>query len=296
MKRPDTAKQRGMAIALVLWMVAAMALTVTAVSHFAAGDINMAVLRLQQAQADAAGRGAALLVLREQAKNLDGQALGNGQDGEPEASMAESGPLSKRYTFGQLDVMATVRPAGALVALNGADPTVLSVLFAQIGGADRSRAANLAQGVVDYRDQSSPVSFAAMYHPGFRYREELLLVPGMERRIYDRVKAFVSPYGSASEVAGAAPRQLAEALGLEVSEDDAERAVGAARSGVNAPAAGGGTLTFDNMYSRAGSDSDAQLVEVEVRFPDDTVLGQQIWVAADGVTILRALAPYKIKG
>ena len=289
-------KQHGMAIALVLWMVAAMALTVTAISHFAAGDINVAVLRLQQAKADAAGRGAALLILRDQAKNSHEQEVNDNPRLASEANMAPSGALSKRYTFGQLDVIATVRPAGALVALNGADPKVLSKLFAQIGGANSSQAANLAQGVVNYRDQSSPVSFAAMYHPGFRYREELLLVPGMERRIYDRIKAFVSPYGSASEVVGAVPSQLAEALGLEVSSDSSGQADEAGGTGAISSAINGDTLTFDNMYSRARDGNEAKLVEVQIRFPDDTVLRQQIWVGSDGVTILRALPPYRIKG
>ena len=290
------ANQQGMAIALVLWMIAAMALTVAAISHFAAGDINIALLRLQQAKADAAGRGAALLILQDKAIKSNGQQSKDNPDVESDAEMAGSGSLSRRYTFGQLDVMVTVRPADALVALNGADLEVLSMLFTQIGGSNPSQAANLAQGVVDYRNQSSPVSFAAMYHPGFRYREELLLVPGMERRIYDRVKAFVSPYGSASEVVGAAPRQLAEALGLEVSENTAEPVDEPVSAGTNTPATSSELLTFDNMYSRARGGNEAQLVEVQVRFPDDTVLGQQIWVGSDGVTILRALPPYRIKG
>ena len=58
--------QQGFAIALLLWMIAGMS-TVAAVIHFARADIAMAELRLDEARAQALGRGAALLAVRDKA-------------------------------------------------------------------------------------------------------------------------------------------------------------------------------------------------------------------------------------
>ena len=47
--------QSGFAIALLLWMIAGMSLTVAAVIHFARFDTSMAELRLREAKARESG-------------------------------------------------------------------------------------------------------------------------------------------------------------------------------------------------------------------------------------------------
>ena len=67
---PREANQ-GFALALLLWMIAGMSLTVAAVIHFARTDTGLAELRLTEAKARALGEGVALLALGESHARTD---------------------------------------------------------------------------------------------------------------------------------------------------------------------------------------------------------------------------------
>ena len=71
----NASQQSGFAIALLLWMIAGMSLTVAAVIHFAYEDTGMAELRVREAKVQALGRGVAYLLLRDSAWQHTGRRL-----------------------------------------------------------------------------------------------------------------------------------------------------------------------------------------------------------------------------
>ena len=101
----SASRQDGFAIALLLWMIAGMSLTVAAVIHFAQEDTGMAELRVREAKARALGRGVAYLLLRDSALATYGAASG----GADPASQSERGEpdsdkqtlFTKQYRFGR---------------------------------------------------------------------------------------------------------------------------------------------------------------------------------------------------
>ena len=197
--------QSGFAIALLLWMIAGMSLTVAAVIHFAHEDTGMAELRVREAKAQALGRGVAYLLLRDSALAAYG-AASEGADpalqteqGEPESEKQTL--FTKQYQFGDdWSVTGTLRPSSGFVSLNNADRDELMMLFTGLGKVSDTNAMAMADGVLEYRND----------FPGFRYPEELLAVAGSSRVVYDNVKPYVHAYRTGSLSAGSAPSQLAD--------------------------------------------------------------------------------------
>ncbi len=116
------------------------------------------------------------------------------------------------------------------VSLNKAEAPVLARLFESAGLA-RDEAEELAQCVLDWRDQDSnfqhpqygaedsyyadlAVPYASKDAP-FDFPEELLLIKGMKREIFDKIRPFVTAHGTGVVNLNTAPRPTLEALGLE---------------------------------------------------------------------------------
>ncbi|MCH1611121.1 MAG: hypothetical protein L7S53_07425, partial [Luminiphilus sp.] len=122
----NASQQSGFAIALLLWMIAGMSLTVASVIHFAHDDTGMAELRIREAKAQALGRGVAQLLLRDSALATYGAAS---QGTDPALQTEQGGPegeeqtlFTKRYQFGEgWVVTGTLRPSSGFVSLNNAD-------------------------------------------------------------------------------------------------------------------------------------------------------------------------------
>ena len=154
-------KQTGFAIALLLWMIAGMSLMVAAVIHFAQSDIGMAELRLNEARAQAVGRGAVLLALREKA--MKGFAETTAEDVFESPDQPERNAAIEYVFAGGMTARVSIKPANAFVSLNDAAEAELTKLFAEVGGANEGEAAIMAQAVIDYRYQ----------YPGFRATEDI---------------------------------------------------------------------------------------------------------------------------
>jgi len=181
------ASERGFAIALLLWMIAGMSLTVAAVIHFARADIGLVETRVREAKVRAMGRGVALLILRDSAMSTGAtEHVSDDDETLDQEGASDSGKLfSKSYQFkGGWRVDAKLRPATGLLPLNSVSHEELAWVFMELGGVDEQVAENMVEGVMDYRYE----------FPGFRYREELLGVKGASRAVYDRVKHFVHPF------------------------------------------------------------------------------------------------------
>ena len=276
--------QRGVALALVLWLLAGMALTAAAMINLSRANLVAMEFYLRQTQAEALGRGASLLVLRE-------QRLANQQPSAPNAEQNPDAPFVRRYVFGEIVVSARIRSGTGLVSLNTAEESTLRALFTGLAGLDNSEVSRAIDAIQAYRQSVFTESTTAIDHIGFRYREELLVQSGMTLDGYDKIKQFVHTFDTGDVDVDDADPTLSGVLGQADPETGPYRSVsraGAGRSsGVSKPSSG---LTFDSIYAQRakGGAADINLVEVSVGYPDGQSFRQLVWVEGDGVTILRA--------
>jgi len=304
-------RQHGMAVVLVLWMIAGMSLTVAALIHFSRGDTEAIEFRLQQTRADAVGRGVALLAIRDERLS---QLQGN-SDGQENTIAAETSNFIKAYSLGGVEALAAIVPGNRLLSLNDASEDNLVFLFESVGEASRGQAQQLTQSVINYRSQSSVVSFDAMYHPGFRYREELLALPGMSRAVYDRVRSWVHAFRTGdSELGGARDNPLegpamagmnTEGNVISATPVEPVRGMGGQTPASSALPGGGaearatddGRLTFESMFRRMEGEMKAgtapTLVVVKTTFGDDSHFYQMVWVDSGTNSVVSAQAPVR---
>ena len=210
-------KQRGVAIVLVMWLVAAMSITVSGALALAREEIGLASSRLGEAQAFALGKGIARLAVMDHARAQT--AVDENGDLDP------GGPsrvFRSRYEIDDLTVYATVYPASGFVSVAESDPAVWQQLLSGVGGMDNVAAATLAEQIVN--SELDTTASAGSGPPGSfqfysRYRqarsavyvEQLLVVEGMNRAVYDRIRTSISPFnvGSGVDPAVAPPEMLA---------------------------------------------------------------------------------------
>ena len=268
--------EAGFAIALLLWMIAGMSLTVAAVLHFAKADTSMVELRIREAKARAIGRGAAMLALRDSAMSAympEDAGRASEQELQSENGGYENpGESGAQYEFKDgWSVSVTMRPSNGYVSLNDAEAESLERVFVELGGMGASAAARMAQGVVDYR----------YVYPGFRYREELLAVDGVSRHAYDRVKDYVHPFRSGQLSAASAVAALGDIL-----PEDAAVAERGESSNTDFQETPGGMVTFESVAAkieqRSGvSDTTITALEMRHEIAGDVTLEQIIWASPE---------------
>ncbi len=166
------ARQRGVALAIVLWFIAGMSLLVAGIVAHARVDTHMAQLHVARAKAAAAGDGAIQLMMVDLM-----------------TSEEESGALPVgNYRVGDVGVTVALVPVAGLIDLNGASVEVLAALFQLAGGLREEEARLLAETVVQSRS-AGPAPGAA---PGrLNALEDLLRVPGASRTLLDAVRDFI---------------------------------------------------------------------------------------------------------
>ena len=174
--------QRGVALALVIWFVAGMALLVSGIVAEARIDTRMAQLHYFRAQVAAAGDGAINLALAEQySRKLGGRA----------------GLKSQLvYKIGRHEVRIRMIPGEWLVNVSEEPLPVLSELFSLSRGYAAATPRELAVSVVNYRGDDALTAF---FSP-----QDVLRVPGVDRGVYDAVRDYItvanlSGTGSAAE-------------------------------------------------------------------------------------------------
>ncbi len=186
-------RQRGLALVLVLWMVAALIVTATGVVHAVRGEVRAVSFFRESAMAGAHADAAIVLAARE--------VMGQQQ--------AESRLQQIEITFEQSAVSVQVIPLSGLVDLNAAAEPLLTELIAVAGDVDRGRAASLAQRIVDWRDLdgdphpagAEDAAYAAAGSP-FRTRggpfeapEDLLQVLDIDFDLYSRLRPLFTVHG-----------------------------------------------------------------------------------------------------
>lgn len=168
---PPVNRERGVALAIVVWFIAGMSLLVAGIVAQARVDTQMAQTHVARAKAMAAGDGAIQLMMVE-AMTARGEA---------------DGPPVGNYRLGDIEVAVTLVSAAGLIDLNSAPADLLSALFQRAGGLQQDEARLLAESVVQSRSagrgRRDGVQLDAI--------EDLLRVPGSSRTLLDSVRDFI---------------------------------------------------------------------------------------------------------
>ncbi|MDA9987997.1 hypothetical protein N9E47_03290 [Luminiphilus sp.] len=217
--------QQGAALVLVMWLVAAMAITVGGALALSRDEVNLASARLGEAQTFVIGKGIARLAVLDRAR---ARAATN-DDGEVDPA-ALTRVFTTQYELDGFSILATVYPASGFVSVAEADPDVWRQLLAGVGALDEASAASLAQQIVETElEATSAGSGPAGSFQSFSrerqsrsgvYVEQLLGVKGMNRAVYDRIRPSISPFNVGSGVdATASPPEMRAAFGSGVEDE-----------------------------------------------------------------------------
>lgn len=187
-------RDRGVALILVLWLVAALSVLVSALVATARTDLRGAQLVRLQVEHAALGDGA----IRLAAAQLT----------IPQ-TMADP-PREFHFTLDGQQVVVDVLPGSAFIDLNRAPVELLRDMFIYGGGIPPEEAEVMASRVIDWRDPDTAAlpngaedpAYEAAGSP-FRTRggpfesvEDLIQVLGVEPDLYDKIKDLVGIYGA----------------------------------------------------------------------------------------------------
>ncbi|MCH1609788.1 MAG: hypothetical protein L7S53_00630 [Luminiphilus sp.] len=219
-------RQQGVAMVLVMWLIAAMGITVGGALALAREEIGLASSRLGEAQAFALGKGVARLAVLDRARAQTAV----DENGDPDPA-GQTRVFKARYEVDDLIVSATVYPASGFVSVAESDPDVWRQLLSGLGGLDDGTAAILAEQIVNSDVEttasagSGPATSFQFYsrHRQARsavYVEQLLGIEGMNRAVYDRIRPSISPFNVGSGVDSAvAPPEMQAAFGASSDEE-----------------------------------------------------------------------------
>ncbi len=170
------ARQQGVALAIVVWFLAAMSLLVAGIVFQARVDIRLAQTHIAKAKAVAAGDGAIQLMLAalksKQFKSFRGR-----------------GTPTMDFAVGELPVSVLLVPTSGLIDLNGASRELLAMLFAAHDNASGVDAQLMADNVIKWRAQGRRGPGQGLR---FQSIEDLLQVEGMSRALLERVRDSVA--------------------------------------------------------------------------------------------------------
>ena len=265
MNRPRS--QQGAALVLVMWLVAAMAITVGGALALARDEVSLAAARLGEAQTFVIGKGIARLAVMDRARAR----MATSDEGE--VDLAARGRVFKtQYELDGFRIVATVYPASGFVSIAEADSEVWQQLLAGVGGLDEGSAASLAQQIVDTELEATSAGSGPVnsFQSFSRYRqsrsgvyvEQLLGVEGMNRAVYDRIRPSISPFNVGSGVdAAAAPPEMRAAFGDDLEDE----------SGLDS-----------SLKPDAEAASGYYCVEIEVSTSPSEGFMQRVWVESRG--------------
>ena len=231
-------RQRGAALVLVMWLIAAMGITVGGALALAREEIGLASSRLGEAQAFTLGKGIARLAVLDRARAQT--AVDENGDPDP-AGLARI--FKSQYEVDGLNISAAVYPASGFVSVAESDPEVWRQLLSGIGGLDDGAAAALAEQIVGSELETTASAgsgprgsfqFFSQFRQGRSvvYVEQLLGVEGMSRAVYDRIRPSISPFNTGSGVdVSVAPPEMRAAFGGPDEIGDAPEVAGSSQSG-----------------------------------------------------------------
>ncbi|ADU98422.1 general secretion pathway protein GspK [Alicycliphilus denitrificans] len=256
MKRCASA-QRGAALVLVLWLVAALSLTVLAGARGIRQQTQRAAFDLERLRIEPVLDAARQLAVQSLLKE-GGQARGY------RAWQLQLGPYG---------VELEIIPSGGLVDVNVASDALLLALLQKVGGLTPGEAAIMASRIRDYIDpDDQPGGIGGAEAPQYRAAgwpvlprngpvddlSELRMVLGMSPELYEIISPYLGINGQQRIEIDAAPPALIDALtdqpglGAQIQSSPPEMRAGALLSGAAAQIfatarAGGGTVKVRAM-------------------------------------------------
>ncbi len=172
-------RQKGVALAVVVWFIAGMTLLVVGIVSHARVETLGTQLHLARAKAVAAGDGAIYLALAEREQGF-------------EAGTAAPLVFESRQRIGEQDVLVKIYPGEGFIDLNTAPAEILAALFRFAAKTPPGEAQELADNVVQWRDlinrernRDDPQRFHTL--------EDLLRVEGVTRTLIDGIRDYVVP-------------------------------------------------------------------------------------------------------
>lgn len=243
---------RGAALILVLWLIVMMIGLIGGFAQSAhieamqAHQLRSAVIARQAARA-----GIEYAVLRMNYADIDRRWVPDGR--------------MYPYSLGDASIEIRIVDESGKVDLNGASPDLLRRLLLAVGVPD-PQASSLAAAIVDYRDpddlltpggaESSEYKAAGLpYGPKnqpFEAVSELQRVLGMDQRLYEALRPYVTVYASGDPNPAFAQGPVLQALGL--SQDNAAQFLGQRQSWQpNAPGAPPTLPGGQPLVAQAGS-------------------------------------------
>ena len=265
-------RQRGVALAMLLWMMAGLSLLVSGTIYVSRTDVQLTSFQLEQAKAQAAAIGAAHLLMRDMLSSQN-------QMQSPDGTAPQTTLFSRQYQLGELTVVARARPASGFISLNAAPVALLADLFLYAGGLSQDDALLLAEQVEQWRNPTPPQDFAQPEQQPmsgqFSVVEDLLRVPGMTRLVYDRVSPALTVVGGSPGVNPAAAGPVA-LLALTRGDQELVDFIEESRQDER-PEPGPETAAMEPSYLTQDS-SPIYSVEIDVMTSANRVFHQRIWV------------------
>lgn len=233
-----------MALIAVLWVLAAFSVLVASLGYTVRQQARLVTGERDAVVAQALADGAIQLALQQlQAANQRPEAL-----------------LRDTVDFAGHSIVVTIQPLSGRIDLNHAPPPLLSALLQVAGGLPPAAAEGLTQQLVEWRGGrpggGAPWRFEAV--------EDLLLVPGVDYALYERLRSLVTT--DTDSGAGVAPLAALPDVLAVLTRGDAGRAaqIAAAR---DSGQPGVDLSTLDPSLAQSGS-TDRYRIQAEV--PIDT--------------------------
>lgn len=261
-------QQRGVALVLVLWLVAAMSITVAGAMALSTEEVSVSSTRLTEAKLYALGKGVARMAIVDRQRSMQSNLSTEESGLQPFTGTV----FTNTYSMEGFALEASVYPASGFVSLSETDTEVWVTLLTGLGGLDDATARTIADRLID-ADMTAmgslggaagsfgAVRAAAQFGASgrTRYVEQLLGIEGMTRETYDRVRRSVSPFGSMGEVSPEdAPPELSGLFSQE---------------GVEPVSSEGNGQTADGNFC----------VEITARISESEVFSQRIWVQSSAM-------------
>ena len=173
MPAPVSARQRGMVLIAVLWMVAALSILVTGMTRSVREEVRTLTLARQSVEGMALGDAAIQLVLQEMVSR---------------PANPVTGLVQLQTVYHGVTMEVQVVPLNGLIDLNKAPEALLASLYAVAGGLPAESAFALAHSTVQVREQRD----ARGAQKRFEAPEDLLQIQGVDYPLYARLSGLVT--------------------------------------------------------------------------------------------------------
>lgn len=175
--------ERGVALAVLLWMIAALSVMAAGIVLMARVDVRLAQIQLREVQTSAIGDGITHLFLRDIA-HLQREGL-----------YAQRSIFIRTYLFAERNIQVRAVPLSGLIDINQASPSLWVDLLQYRAGLIEGDAVTLAEKIAAWRTGTlESLELSSQRSGRFEVLEDLLLVDGFHREILELIRPAVHAY------------------------------------------------------------------------------------------------------